>query len=436
MERYPVQTTATIDSLRNSGWKAATEAGGHEGYPGLWQALSAAARSAIEGGRFSEGKCLWLLADACALTLYPDSVNEPFRPPIMVDDRYSPQSADFQQVDIALFAECVREADNPWLRARLADLIWLQVEPRNPEYALLAIDAYRTIPLDAGTWAHGGRECWARAINLTRMLKAIAADRMQEIEAAVVAAFEASSIGNGNLALELADLLATHRLGHSRHLQIATRLETMAHTCDVEGNLPRARACFEAASTWFQHAGNIAKAAEMTMCLAEEWAKEAGASTPSASPGNVAATSCYENAIQAYFSIPHSERSAYRADARIAELHKHLHDIRRKSLGDMSDITSPPIDVAGRAETAIRAVRGKSGLDALAAFANIHSGASVNRIRELAAESLRADPVQAALAVTHLSRDGHVMAKRAGIGSGDMDSEAYQVTLWAEMIKH
>jgi len=189
MERYPEQTTATIESLRNSGWKAAIDAGDREGYPSMWQSLSAAARTTIEKGLLPEGKGLWLLADACSMMLNPSSPNEPFKPFMVMNGRRSSLPADFQQPDVVLFSEFVEEVDDPWLQGRLADLIWLLIEPRSPKHALLAIDAYRQVPLDAETWVRGSRECWARAISLTRMLKAGAADRMKEIEASVVAAF-------------------------------------------------------------------------------------------------------------------------------------------------------------------------------------------------------------------------------------------------------
>ena len=58
MERYPEQTTATLDSLRNSDWKTALASGDREGYSSMWQSLSAAARTAIENGLLPEGKGL------------------------------------------------------------------------------------------------------------------------------------------------------------------------------------------------------------------------------------------------------------------------------------------------------------------------------------------------------------------------------------------
>lgn len=72
------------------------------------------------------------------------------------------------------------------LKARVADLVWLKQRPRNIQFALAAIDAYRLIPLDTETWLRGGHECWERAISLARMLKAGAGTRLAEIEIAIL----------------------------------------------------------------------------------------------------------------------------------------------------------------------------------------------------------------------------------------------------------
>lgn len=436
MERYPEQTVATIESLRNSGWREALAAGDREGYSGMWQSLSTAARTAVETGHLSEGKGLWLLADACSMMLSPSSSNEPFKPFMVMNGRRSSLPIDFQHSDVELFAVFAEEVDDYWLQARLADLVWLLIEPRNPKYALLAIDAYRQLPLDSETWIRGSRECWHRAISLTLMLKAGAGDRLKEIESAIVTAFESAQKEDSYLALWLSDMLASHRLGHEHRLAVAEKLETTARAFDVDGDLHRARDYFNAASKWFQRIGNIAKAAEMTACLAEGWVKEAVARLSSEQPSNMIAASFYENAIQTYRNIPRSERSTHRVDQRIAELYKHLNDAGDKSLDEMGTITSPTIDISEIVATAINAVKGKPTLDAFAAFANIYRGARVAKIREFSEKMLREHPLQALFAATHMSRDGRVIAKRPAMGFGDADSDEYKATLWAEMVKH
>jgi hypothetical protein len=97
----------------------------------MWQALSAAARSAIEQGRVEHGKVLWLLADACSMMLSPSSPNEPFKPFAVFHDRRSVIPDDLPDTDITFFEEIVDAVDENWLKARLSDLLWLKSKPRN-----------------------------------------------------------------------------------------------------------------------------------------------------------------------------------------------------------------------------------------------------------------------------------------------------------------
>lgn len=435
MERYPQDLTVGIDDFRRSNWKSAIASSERKGYPGMWQSLSAAARSAIEGGRVSEGKVLWLLADACSMMLNPGSANEPFKPIMVMNGKRSSLPEDFQKPDVELFSLVAEEVDDVWLQARLADLSWLLASPRSPKHALLAIDAYRRIPLDTKTWVRGGRECWERAISLTQMLGAGAGERMKEIEAAITSAFEVAKGENGFLALWLANLLAENHLAHGKGTDIAKRLESLARSFDVEGDLRRAREFFAASAKWFQQAGDAAKTAEMTVFVAEGWVKEAVARISSDQPSHMVAARFYENAIQTYRSIPRSERAAHRVDERIAELHKSLSEAGKRSLDEMGVINSPPIDITQLVENARNAVRGKSAIDALSAFANIYRGARVVQMRESSEKILREHPLQAFISATHMSRDGRVIAKRPGMGLSDTDSDDTQAAIWAEMVK-
>jgi hypothetical protein len=402
----------------------------------MWQSLSSAARSAIEGRKTPEGKVLWLLADACSMMLNPGSANEPFKPFMVMSGKRSSLPEDFEQSEVDLFSLIAEEVDDAWLQARLADLVWLLKSPRSPKHALLAIDAYRRIPLDTVTWVRGGRECWERAISLAQMLRAGAGQRMKEIEAAITAAFEVAKGEDGFLALWLADLLAANHLAHGKGTDIAKRLESLARNFDVEGDLHLAREFFAASARWFQQAGDAAKAAEMTVFVAEGWVKEAVARISSDQPSHMVAASFYENAIQTYRSIPRSERAAHRVDERIAELHKSLDEAGERALDEMGVISSPSIDITQLVENARNAVRGKSIIDALAAFANIYRGARAVQMREFSERMLREHPLQALISATHMSRDGRVIAKRPGMVLADPDSDDTRAAIWAEMVKH
>lgn len=132
MERYPENTQVGPEDFRRSGWKEILTSTTRDGYSDMWQVFSSAARQAIEGKKTAEGKVLWLLADACSMMLNPASVNEPFKPIMVMDGKRSVLPEDFQEVDVKLFSQIAEEIDDVWLRARLADLVWLLQRPRDP----------------------------------------------------------------------------------------------------------------------------------------------------------------------------------------------------------------------------------------------------------------------------------------------------------------
>lgn len=435
MQRYPGDTRADIEDFRRSNWKVAIGSSSRGGYPEMWQALSAAARTATDIGTFAEGKVLWLLADACSMMLNPRSVNEPFKPFMVARSGRSALPQDFQESEIELLAQISEEASDVWVPRRLADLAWILKKPRSLRYALSAIDAYRTIPLDIETWLRGGRECWERAISLCRILRAGAGQRLKDIEAAIVTAFEGTTKSDGFLSLWLSDLLGTNGLGKDKGLFIADKLASLASLFEEEGDLAQARSFFGASAKWFKRAGHKERFMEVTMCVAEAWAREAMARTASAQPSNAVAASFYENAIQEYRTIPRSERAVHGVHDRILELHRLMSEAGERSLREMGRIESGPIDISDVVEQARDAVKGKSAIDALAALANIQPSFSVKRRRMRCEETLKAFPLRSLFSSTHLSSDGRVIAKRPGMGPNDTNSEEYQGVVWSEMVK-
>lgn len=249
-ERYPMDLVVSTDDFANCGWKDVLDQTSREGYSAMWQAFSAAARNAMNEGRREHGKVLWLLADACSMMLVPASPNEPFKPFAVFHDRRSVIPDGFSDYEIAFFAQIVDAVDDPWLKARLADLCWLMQKPKPVAHALTAIDAYRAIPLDTETWVRGGRECWERAASLARMLKPGSGDRLQQMETTILNAFDAATHEDGFLGLWLADLLKTNGMALDRRIDVAKSLESLAREFDGIGDLHRAREYFSAASDW------------------------------------------------------------------------------------------------------------------------------------------------------------------------------------------
>ncbi|ELP1299445.1 DUF4209 domain-containing protein [Pseudomonas aeruginosa] len=432
-QRYSADLIITEQDFAECNWKSALANEEREGYSSMWQAFSSAARKASEDDRPSHGKALWLLADACSMMLSPKSLNEPFRPFMVIEGRRSVVPDDLSESDIAFYAEIVEAIDDSWLKARVADLVWLKQRPRDVRFALAAIDAYRLIPLDTETWIRGGHECWERAISLARMLKAGAGARLDEMEAAILDAFNTATKDSGFLALWLADLMDTYGLGRAHATTIAQKLNAMAVEFQEAGELHRSREFFGAASRWFIRAGDEARSAEMTVAVAEGWVKEAVARISSEQPSHMVAASFYEKAIQIYRSIPRSLRTMHQGDERIAELHQHMNDAGEKSLDELGEVKTPGIDITELVENARKSVSGKSLRDALFSFANVYQGARVDQIRTAAEKILQQSIFRRLAGSTHLSRDGRVIAKQPAAGFENAPTSD-DPALWAQMV--
>ena len=412
-------------------------------YSAMYSAFSDAAKQSINQDRQAHGKVLSLLSDACSLMLSSDSTNEPFKP--FVDFRASGGGRsilpdDLSETDVAFFAEIVETVDDPWLKSRLADLVWLLQSPRKVKFALAAIDSYRTIPLDIETWLHGGDRCWQRAIDLARLLRAGAGERLAEMEASIIKAFTSVTREDGFLGSWLADLLKSNALGGDHSTKITTKIESLAREFEGEGELRKAREYFQASAHWFKESGDDEKSTEMTVEVAETWVKEAVARLSSDQPSHMVAASFYENAIQTYRTIPWSERATHRVDERIAELRECLNESGKKSLDEMDAIDIPGQDIGQIVENARNAVRGKVLEEALKAFVNL-SRTKVKNLRESATELLQNSPLQALVFERVMSRDGRVIAKRPGMNlsttlSGDTDADGDGEVIYSKMIEN
>ena len=434
-KRYQEDLIISPEDFISSEWNKAINELPQKSYPMIWQTLSEAARSAIDQNENERGKVLWLLADACSMMLSPSSQNEPFKPFSVFHDRRSVIPDDLLETDINFFAQIVDLVDEKWLKARISDLIWLKGKPRNTSFALKAIDAYRSIPLDENTWIHGGRDCWPRAIKLAHMLKNNAGDRLEKIESSIVVAFNAATQADGFLGLWLADLLKSNKLGRKFRFDVAKKLEALAYDFNEKGQLHIAREYFSSAAEWHKVVPDEIKAAEMTVAVAEGWVKEAVARSASESSGHMLAASFYENAIQTYRKIPSAQRSIHRVDDRIAEIRNYLSDSGKKSLEEMKAIRTPGFDITEFVEIARKSVTGKSIQEALFSFANLSRGANVENLRKNALERMREHPLQSLFAATVMSRDGRVIARRPAMRLGAQLTEDDEIGIRAEMVR-
>jgi Domain of unknown function (DUF4209) len=372
---------------------------------------------------------LWILADACSAALRPESLNEPFAPFAVIEGRRSTLPDDLSPSALALLSEMLGELDNNWIRGRVADILWLLGKPRNFQHALTAIDAYVAIPLEPNDWPHDGALCWHRATTLAKQLGKGAVSRLADIETALLSVAAADPLDSSFFRVSVGRLLHQTELGRDRADELGESFAATGAHLATELKHDTSRVFYEHASLWFSRSNNTVRLADTACAIAESFVSEA-----ETRGGGMLGLDFYEHAIQTYRRVPKDLRAARNVDARVEAIHLALGDSGKEAVKQMRTMSTEPIDITGFTEAARASVRGKTPLDALVALASLYGGARRQTIEASSKNLLEASPLQALFGSTHLARDGRVVAKTAGAGFDQSDTEESRSALWAKMV--
>lgn len=389
------------------------------------------AEKAFEKGNLPQAKVLNLLTYACSMRLTNKSRSEPYGPMLVWDGRSSPTPDWFSESDINFLTVILDDVDDPMLKGRLADLVWLNT-PGGARFALETIDSYRSLNLTEETWASEVGDCWKRALTLSRMLGEGAGNRTEEMEEHLLAKFRLTTSDDKFFGHWLAETLKEFGLGSGQEDTIAAKLETLAQDFEGGGDFYGGRDHYRLAGEWFRAADQGARQTDMIVAAAEGYVKEAEARMSSDNPSALVAVGSYDGAIQTYREIPRTERQARRIDERIAELMQLYQEAGEMALGEMKTISTPGVDISGTVQEARTAVTGKTPKEALQGLTSL-AITDANQLRGFAQENLQSHPFTALVSWTMLESDGRVAAKRPGANLNNEDGN--DVVIRAQMIQ-
>ena len=399
-----------VAAFKDCGWKAVFE-DDSEGYLASKSfALFQAATKAQEDGEKDRGRALRLLAEASSMMLSPDRRNNPFGPSFQTPQSRSIVPSDFTDAEIRFFARITDSVDQPALKGRLADLVWVRGAPRNVTFALQAIDNYTESPLSPDTWFGDGEKCCNRAISLAHMIRKASGNRLSKIESSIISSIETSSTDDGFFTFRLASTLESGKLGKPHSARVAEKLRCLADAFCSDGNYYAGGSHYSAAARWYEYSGNEPTSIEMTVAEAESFVSDADARLSSDDPSHAVAANFLECAIKVYRTIPRTHRDIHNVDKRIHRLRLRLREHGDKALEQMATISGPSVDVTESIEKARAAVSGKDTLEALTSFANLYR-INVAQLRTFAIDGLNRFSLRSLFPTVVLSADGRTVAK-------------------------
>lgn len=435
MHRYP-ETTQTTVEIALAALKPHLEAVSKaQRHTTVWQVLSDAAAAAAAAADWPSAKALWLVSDCCSMMLRPDSINEPFGPLAVLPNGRSAVVDDFGADDLAVLSGIAESVEDRFLRARLSDVAWLCSKPRKVADALRAIDAYTSMQPDEENWFNVLKE-WERAIALCRQVRQGAGNRLETIEAQLIAIAKASLPHAGGLRLAVARTLFGRDLAFDNARELADGLAQRAAALKAAKDFSRTRPFLELAGLWYERVKDGERSADMTLEIALSWEAEADERLQSGEAGGLVAPDFLENAIQTLRRIPRNYRAARGVDAHLQRLHQRLPEAGELALKAMKQITTGPEDITELVRRAQAAVSGKDLDSALREFCNLYGGARRAALKEGAEQSMREHPLSTLMGATHFGRDGRVVAKTPAGRLGQDDTSDYDEAVYATMMRN
>ncbi|MCX6841897.1 MAG: DUF4209 domain-containing protein [candidate division WOR-3 bacterium] len=250
----------------------------------------------------------------------------------------------------------VEDTQDPEMRARLADVLWLK--RRDPEYARLAVDSY----LESVARLEND---WPPLADRLRRAAYIGHElgRKEHFAKVMVRAEELakSHCGDSRLHLLTCNIEIMVEFGHGDPATFAPICEAAADKAMRCADQPGAERLWMLAAEWHGRARNADAMRQARINAAETHVKMADLHTRGSTPAHAFAVGYIEQAIAAYGRIANTKE-------RVLQLRRRLEEHQAGSLAEMKGF-SIPIDLSTAAEEARQAVRGKSFHDALLTLA-------------------------------------------------------------------
>lgn len=365
-----------------------------------------------------------ILGGLTSMMLKSESPSEPYQPVAVFNDRRSAIIDDYSEDVINLLSEYLGKINDPELRARIADVVWLR--KREFKAAQTAINSYLETAVlleHPEKWTQCAERI-ERAFRLSLQLGK-KGDSYKKVVNHIEAVLKKY---NGSdplfLSQRLMALLLEVRYGYPQYYIDLS--EKIALHSEKSGNYYRARSYWEIKANWHQLASDKEGERESLKNAAETYVKEAASAT-----SGLAASTHQQKAIEAY------RRFGGDKD-RIEELHVTLLEYQEQTLSEMNSYSSPGIDISESIKNSIDRVKGKTLHDALFELVLMVPSPDIKELRREVEESAAKYPLQHLFPSVKVNEKGKVTAKASSMLSSDPSEieQAYREGMFRNLEFH
>lgn len=374
-----------------------------------------------------------LLAKATSMSLV-NSINEPYKAYIenFQTGQRSTIPDDFTVDDLVTFESLLRVATEPFLKARLADLLWLLHRPRNPEHARITIDLYLQCKIDEESWHKGVNNYLSRAIQLSLQLKDH--ERLESIKAKLFSAFLSEYSNLKYMNFWIADLMHKMKIDNDFAQEVAESLFNRATTFKVQKDYLKARDYYQLASKKYKKCNLENDWVKSLVEIAETFELEADLRI---SDSNMVANSFYENAIQAYRDIPLKFRTNFQVEEKIQNIKTKKITSGQATLDEMVTFETEKYDISPLVESSIAHVAGKQNPQQALVYFCGFSGANYQNLKTISKELIGMSVFESIFVKSQMSADGRTIARIPALNNEvSLDHPENELLLHSKMYQH
>lgn len=416
-------------NLLVSPWREALLTVNIESYVDLFSAFDRLSKSRKEAGSEEDYHTLKLLAELCSMHIKTESLAEPFGPrlsgPGGGERTFIPD--DLTDEDLSGLEQFLSGVDNHWLRARIADTLWVRI--RRKELALVAMESYLFLSDTTIRFNHEAMQLRRRALLIARAFDSAVWETSIR---GLVVKFLGDNVDTIVDKLDLYRLFSGYLGVIDNKNEVLEALIVLGNKSASDGNPIIAREFWGMARD--QYRGQNERDIEniLTHKIADSFLEEARAQDPE--QGIVMVSDRYIRAALAeYTELPRAYRQEHNIEYHIADLRKELGKIGIEVVKSMGSISSGPFDISELVRTTEARIQGATVSDALYEYARICYRTNIDATRDLAKDLVKNHPMLHLFGGVTFSSDGRVVAQNNPLDPSD--SESYRRTVEAETVR-
>lgn len=408
----------SLEEFESCPWKEALDGIPKHSY-NYMSALNAKAKEYGEDS--AHWKPLNFLSALTGMMLNVDGSGPVFKPMFEFSSGHSPLPESIPQENFEPLFNFAVSLDEPILRARIMDVLWVRRIPNKVSAAKHAISAYLEC---ASTLAFEPIECipyLKRALNITYELGKTGIDLREGVSAAFEQALKSYNRDELNgLHHKLLYTMAERKIGNQEELYALTVHAAGVH--EAHANFHLMRGFLDLAKIFAKNANHPAD--EINAILVRE--AESYVDEAHSRDNFMAQAHFIEQAIQAYRIIGGHE-------SRVEALHKEMLAIQKRIPELLTETAIDLPDMSDVVDDVQKFISGKGIIDALFTFVMITTPLDPTKERLSAVERAKKFPLSTLFSQSQMDKNGKTISKAKGISTREVTGD--EPAIYADMLR-